>query len=288
MWAKEASGTIAGVGVVRARRDGAGWTSRPTPTPLEDLVFHSKSRTEQLQDQSASLVSTAASVAEQLRERVVPAVGQVAESAMERVQPHVEAARLWAKPRVEHGIEVAAPRLESAVSGLAPKVDTARDKIVEELLPRLIEAITAFAAVSAAAKDEAVTRGTGAASILSGDATATPKRKKKGRLLLILGLLGAAAAGVATFMKKSAPKDDPWATPLADSYVAPSTGRHSSVAAVDETADLHDIADPLDDPAAADSEPASVESLDGSDASPAKGSSAAADHGKKDDKGSGA
>jgi hypothetical protein len=288
MWAKEASGAIAGDGVVRARRDSAGWTSRPTPTPLEDLVFHSKSRTEQLQDQSASLAISAAGVAEQLRERVVPAVGQVAGSAMEWGQPRVEAARLWAKPRVEHGIEVAAPKLESVVSGLAPKVDTARDKIVEDLLPRLAEAIAAFTAASTAAKDEAVTRGTGAASVLSGDATASPKRKKKGRLLLILGLLGAAAAGVATFMKKSAPKDDPWATPLADSYVGPSTGRHSSVAPVDETADVDDIADPLDDPASADSEPALVESLDGSEGSSTSSPSGTSDSGTKNDKDSGA
>ena len=125
-------------------------------------MFHSKSRTEQLQDHSASLASSAASVAEQLRERVGPAVEQAAGNAMEWGQPRVEAARLWAKPRVEHGIEVAAPKLESVVSGLAPKVDTARDKIVDELLPRLAEAIAAFTAASAAAKDEALTRGAGA------------------------------------------------------------------------------------------------------------------------------
>ena len=183
---------------------------------------------------------------------------------------------------------MAAPKLESVVSGLAPKVDTARDKIVEELLPRLTEAIAAFTAASTAAKDEAVSRGAGAASVISGDATATPKRKKKGRLLLILGLLGAAAAGVATFMKKSAPKDDPWATPLADSYVAPSTGRHSSVAPVDETADLDDIADPSDDPASADSGPALIESLDGSEGSSTKSPSATADPDTKNDKDSGA
>ena len=192
-------------------------------------MFHSKSRAEQLQeslqDNTASLASSAAN---QLRERVVPAVGHAAGSAKEWSQPRVEAARDWAKPRVEHGIELAAPKLESAVSSLAPKVDTARDKIVEELLPRLTEAIAAFSAASAAAKDEAVARGTGAAAVISGDAVAQPKSRKKRRLLLGLGLLGAAAAGVAAFMKRSAPKDDPWATPLADPYVAPSPGRHAS------------------------------------------------------------
>ena len=230
-------------------------------------MFHSKSRTEQLQDQSASLASSAATVAEQLRERVVPAVGQAAGSAIEWGQPRVEAAKHWAKPRVERGIEVAAPKLESVVSGLAPKVDTARDKIVDDVLPRLIEAIEAFAAASAAAKDEALSRGSGAAAVISGDSVAAPKHKRKGRVLLILGFLAAAAAGAATFMKKSAPKDDPWATPVGDPYVAPSTGRHSSVTAVDDLAAVDETTDPTDmaaETAAADldTEPAIIKSED--------------------------
>src|SRR5450759_5110586 len=215
------------------------WVVRPGRTvqdgqqdqssPLEGLVFHSKSKKEQLQDRSATLAETAATVADQLRERVAPAVGQAAGSAKEWGQPRVEAARLWAKPRVEHGIEIAAPKLESAVSGLAPKVDIARDKIVDELLPRVTEAITAWAAASATAKDEVVSRGSGAAAVVSGNAVAVPKRKKCRRVLMALGLIGAAGAAAAAFMKKSAPKDDPWATPLADPYVAPPTGRHSSL-----------------------------------------------------------
>jgi hypothetical protein len=209
-----------------------------TSSSLEAFVFHTKSRTEQmqetLQESTASLAGSAANVTDQLRERVVPAVGHtvghVTGSAREWSQPRVEAARGWAKPRLEHGIEVAAPRLESAVSGLAPKVDTARDKIVEDLLPRLTESIAAFAAATTAAKEEAVSRGTGAASVISGNAVATPKHKRRRQVLLVLGVLGAVAAGVAAFMRKSAPKDDPWATPLADPYVAPASSRQSDTA----------------------------------------------------------
>ena len=185
-------------------------------------MFRIKSRTEQVQGQSESLASTAAAVADQLRERVGPAVGQATESAME-----------WARPRVEHGIEVAAPRLESAVNGLGPRVDTARDKIVDELIPRLAEAISIWAAASAAATDEAVSRGQGAAAVISGDAVASPRGRKK-RLLLILGLVGAAGAAAMTLMRKSAPKDDPWTTPLADPYGAVPNGRHSASSVVDE------------------------------------------------------
>lgn len=222
-------------------------------------MFGCKSRTEQLQDHSASLADTAAAVADQLRERVAPAVGHAAVSAKDWGQPRVEAARVWAKPRVEHGIEVAAPRLESAVTGLAPKVDIARDKIVDELLPRVTEAITAWAAASAAAKDEAVSRGTGAAAVISGDAVATRKRKKKGPVLLTLGLLAGAAAAAVAFLTKSAPKDDPWATPLADAYVAPSNGRHSGTAQVD------DAVNAVNGAGAGDAEPDLVEALDETD-----------------------
>jgi hypothetical protein len=232
-------------------------------------VFHSKSRTEQLQDTSASLAGSASTVAEQLRERVVPAVGQAAGSAKQ-----------WAKPRVEHGIEVAAPKLESVVTGLAPKVDTARDKIVDELLPRLTEAINAFAAASAAAKDEAMTRGAGAAAVISGEAVAAPKRTRKGRVLLILGLLGAAAAGAAAFMKKSAPKDDPWATPLAEPYVSPSTGRHSGVASVPDTTDATS-------PKPTQGKPELIESLDDSSASDSVDPLADGDAAAKDNKAKG-
>lgn len=220
-------------------------------------MFNSKSKKE-LQDRSASLADSAATVADQLRERVAPAIGQAAGSAKEWGQPRVEAARLWAKPRVEHGIEVAAPKLESAVSGLAPKVDTARDKIVDELLPRVTEAITAWAAASAAAKDEVVSRGSDAAAVVRGDAVAKPKRKKRGRVLMTLGVLGAAGAAVTSFLKKSAPKDDPWATPLTDPYIAPSNGRHSGL----DSPDANKTTSKPEKAATSDAEQENLESLD--------------------------
>jgi hypothetical protein len=203
----------------------------------EDIMFRSKSRTEQLQDQTDSLACSAATVAEQLRERLLPAVGQATGNAKE-----------WAKPRVERGIEVAAPRLESAVNGLAPKVDTARDKIVDELIPRIAETISAWAVASAAARDEAVSRGQGAAAVISGDSVARPKGKKR-RILLALGVLTAAGGAAMAVMKNSAPKDDPWTTPLADQDVATSNGRHSTPGRVGEAdaAKTSGILDALDE-----------------------------------------
>jgi hypothetical protein len=212
-------------------------------------MFRTKSRTEQLHDQADSLACTASSVADQLRERVVPAVGQAAGNAKE-----------WAKPRVEHGIEVAAPKLESAVSGLAPKVDTARDKIVDELIPRLAEAISAWAAASAAAKDEAVSRGQGAAAVISGDAVASPKGRKR-RVLLAFGVLTAAAGAAVAVMRKSAPKDDPWTTPIADPYVASSNGRHAAATQVEEAIDKAEAKSEVIDSLADNGAPSPLESV---------------------------
>lgn len=245
-------------------------------------MFRSKSRTEQLQDQADSLACSAGTVTDQLREQVLPAVIQATENAIEWSQPRVEAAREWAKPRVERGIGVAAPRLESAVSGLAPKVDTARDKIVDDLIPKLAEAINAWAVASVAARDEAVSRGQGAAAVLSGDAVASPKGKKK-RVLLVLGVLTAAGAAAMAVMKKSAPKDDPWTTPLADPDLATSNGRHSAASRVNEAEDTATPASEVIDVLAESGAPSPLEPVE--DPSVAVDDAASIDAGDKGGKG---
>jgi len=202
-------------------------------------VFRSKSNTEKALDRAHEQLLQASelssSTAGQVREKVGPAVAQAAQAALaakEWTQPHVEAARDWAKPHVEHGIEVAAPKVETAVQSLAPKVDTARDKIVDDVLPRITAALAAAAAASAAARDEAVAagheaavRGSGAKSVLVGEAVAKHKRHlgKGGKLALVAGILAALGAAAAYFVKRSAPQDDPWAVPLQDPYVPPAS-----------------------------------------------------------------
>jgi len=150
-------------------------------------------------------------------------------------------------------------------------VDTARDKIVDDLIPRIAEAIAGWAEASAAAKDEAVSRGQGAAAVISGDAVATRKGRKR-RVLMGLGLLSATAAAAMKLMKRSAPKDDPWTTPLAEPYVAAPNGWHSAGSKLDEavatTTTESEIIDPLDEigsPSPMD--PAEAADLSGTDQS---------------------
>ena len=215
-------------------------------------MFRSKSNTEKALDRAHEQLLQASelssSTAGQVREKVGPAVAQAAQAALaakELAQPHVKAAQEWAKPHFEHGVELAAPKVDAAVQTLVPKVDTARDKIVEELLPRIAAALTAAAAASVAAREEALAvgheaavRGSGAKSVLVGEAVAKHKRHlgKGGKLALVAGILAALGAAAAYFVKRSAPQDDPWAVPLQDPYVPPA-GVDSTPAATPEDAE---------------------------------------------------
>ncbi len=230
-------------------------------------MFRSKSKTstEKALDRAHAQLLQAAqlsgSATEQLRDKVAPTLAQAAlaaTTAKELAEPHVRAAQEWAKPHFEHGVELAAPKVDAAVQTLVPKVDTARDKIVEDLLPRIATALTAAAAASAAAREEAVavgqeaaTRGVGAKMVLTGAAVAKQKRSlgvggKVGKVGLIVGLVAIVGAAAAYFVKKSAPKEDPWATPLQDPYVAPAAGVDSTLVTPEDAAGTAVIGDELD------------------------------------------
>lgn len=219
-------------------------------------MFSRKNKAEKAQEQAGD---AAHHVVEAVRDRVVPSVGVAAlaakdwgkpraeaaidwskpraeaaidwskpraEAAKDWGKPHVEAARDWARPHVEHGIEVAAPKLGTAVAAAGPVVDTARDKLVDEVLPRIQAALSELSD----SKGQVGERSSAALAALTDGAVGTPRRRGKGRILIVLGVLAALGAGVAAYLKKSQPKDDPWATPPSDPYVAPaSTGMTTPV-----------------------------------------------------------
>lgn len=164
----------------------------------------------------------------------------------------------------EHGMAVAAPALAAAGAAVAPKLGEARDRVEEEVLPRvadareqvmeakeqfvaetlpkLMEAVSGAIAAGAVAKADAVAkvrdsqavhRAGDAALVLKGDAVVKREPEKGGfwsGLLTVFGLLTVAGGLAWFFNKRAAEQDDPWARPLADPYVPPTTGRDSSVA----------------------------------------------------------
>lgn len=181
----------------------------------------------------------------------------------------VETVQARAGAKLDDAKAKAMPLLAAAGAAVAPKLGEARDKVendvlprvadtrdhlaeakdsfVEETLPKIIEAVTGAVAASSVAKSDALAkvrdseaahRAADAAAVLKGDKVAADKKSGGffSGLLATLGLL-AAAGGLAWFFnKRSVEQDDPWARPLADPYIPPATGRESTFGAGIETA----------------------------------------------------
>jgi hypothetical protein len=142
-----------------------------------------------------------------------------------------EQARDWAAPRIEHGVtkgmQAVAPRIEAAAERAVPAVDAVRDRMVEDILPRLVDAVSAAAQAGAAA-------GVAAGEAL-GDATDSGARKAKAGLrgvadrmeqvpgrkrrrrarriqVTVFAVVGAGTlAGVAAWRRAQAEDHRPWA-----------------------------------------------------------------------------
>lgn len=155
-----------------------------------------------------------------LKKAAVPAVTAAAAAAKQWGDDQAQNAGEWARPRLEQGREVAGD-LTSQLAQKREEAEEARDKATKRAVGT---ALAAKGALKAKKKK---------------DAKAAKKRKKKdakdggsllGNIVAGLGVLALAGAAAAFVAKKQGqPKDDPWARPLTDPYVAPKTGRDSSV-----------------------------------------------------------
>ncbi|MCL2465978.1 MAG: hypothetical protein FWF02_00190 [Micrococcales bacterium] len=120
--------------------------------------------------------------------------------------PRVEALVEWLTPRVEHlyaeGVKAAAPQVERAAGRAAPVVGTAHDKIVGDLLPKLVAAVNSAADRAQAAELEAARL-----------AEAAQKKSHTARKVLIGAALVAGGAAAAALWARSRNQVDPWAEP---------------------------------------------------------------------------
>src|SRR3954451_503096 len=137
----------------------------------------------------------------------------LARAAAEKAAPRVGAAVEWASPRIEKGLLAAGPAAEAAAERVAPAVDAARDRIVQELLPKIVEAVTVAATAGAAAQRTAAERVSASLENASAALAATPppQPSHRGRRVLVFGTLAAAgAAGLAAWRRSrsSAPEWD--------------------------------------------------------------------------------
>lgn len=109
---------------------------------------------------------------------------------------------------LDRGVDAAVPVMQQGVSGVSEKVDHARDRLVDDLLPKLQDMLNN----AQASKDDLLAKSDGTAGVVLG---APKKRAKKGGVLIAFGVLAAIGAGVAYYLsqqKSTTEKDtDPWA-----------------------------------------------------------------------------
>lgn len=175
-----------------------------------------------LSDVSSKAATQAGSLAAQAKDR--------ASNAKDWAQPRVHDFIAWLTPRAEKAwqdsLQAAAPQVEKVAGKAAPLIDTAHDKLVDDLLPKMVSAF------NAAADNAAVAQGKTAA-LAAGVTEAADKASKKGSKkgwLIALAAGGAAVAGY-VFWKRAQPQTDPWAEPWEQSSGADysdGAAKHSS------------------------------------------------------------
>jgi hypothetical protein len=126
----------------------------------------------------------------------------------ERVGPTVLAARENVVPAVHTAVDTTREKL-------GPVVADARDRVVDDLLPRIAEAVSAASAAAIAARDNAIEQAQGAAAETAKNLPANKGKRRRRRFTFLLITFAAVGAGVAALKARSA-KDDPW-TPAAPS-----------------------------------------------------------------------
>ncbi len=198
-----------------------------------------------------------------IKSALVPAATGVAAMAKHTLADKKEQGKAAVAPRLEDAKGRVEDDVLPRVADARDQLVDAKDQFVEETLPKIVEAVSGALAAGAAATSDAVDKVRDAdaphrAALLAQDAKGraaeqvkqsrkeAKRQAKKGKalvgkeekkggflsgLLTTLGLLAVAGGLAWFFAKKDAERDDPWARPLADPYVPPTTGRDSSVTA---------------------------------------------------------
>lgn len=155
-----------------------------------------------------------------VKDKVGPKAGAYAASAA--------TAAAHARDRAVHGldkgIDAAVPKANEALDSVAPKVDKAHDYIVDDLLPKLSDWLGSVQE----SKNDLLAQQEGPVAVVTG---APKKKRRKGSVLLTLGLLAAAGAGIAWYLnqQQQTPKTDPWAASSGSRPVGGAPGVDSQV-----------------------------------------------------------
>lgn len=188
------------------------------------------------------LKSQAADVGARLSD-VTARAGLTAEQLAEQAKEAALHAKDWAAPRAEkawyEGKKAAAPKIEAAAEKAIPVVDSAHDRLVDDILPKLVAAITAAAGAAAVGADKA--RDVADAKLTELAHIAPPPKKHTGaKVFWSIAGLAIAGALYAAFRRRQ-PTSDPWAEEPWDDAEADLEAR--AAAAFDEVPSAGEVAD---------------------------------------------
>lgn len=159
------------------------------------------------------LKSQAADVGARLSD-VTARAGLTAEQLAEQAKEAALHAKGWAAPRAEkawyEGKKAAAPKIEAAAEKAIPVVDTAHDRLVDDILPKLVAAITAAAGAAAVGADKAREVADAKLTELAHIAPPPPKKHTGAKVFWSIAGLAIAGAVYAAFRRRQ-PTTDPWA-----------------------------------------------------------------------------
>lgn len=181
---------------------------RSEPVVVEPEVLAKGVDPERLRAQAAAVGAALAEASQQ--------AGVAAARLAEEARVTAQQAREWAGPRWEKALKdsaaAAGPRVERAAERSLPIVETAHDRLVQEILPKVVAAVNAAAAATATgadrARDVTAAKLTELAKI---EPEPEPTRSSK-RTVVLWTLAGAAAvAGGVAAWNRSRPTTDPWA-----------------------------------------------------------------------------
>ncbi len=192
------------------------------------MFKRNKSRSQAVADQVSASADAAADAAKRAAQAAADRSVPLFDVASGRVVPAAQAARHAAEPALSAAWEKAAPLIEQARSRagdvahdhVAPRVEIARDKLVDDVVPRVGAALTGALAASAPYREEAARRGGAALAALKGEVEAPKKKRHVGRnLLVVSGIAGLVALAYKYLTGES--KSSGWQTPSGTTYTPP-------------------------------------------------------------------
>ncbi|MGH8868511.1 MAG: DUF5324 family protein [Actinomycetes bacterium] len=108
-------------------------------------------------------------------------------------------------PRLGSARDTAVSYAGDAAEWVHPHYETARDRVKDDVVPKLSDAVTRGLAASEPVREEALHRGTAAIAALKGNLEPPKKKRRWGRRLLVLvGVAGAAAGALTAWSRLSA------------------------------------------------------------------------------------